>query len=235
MKAVILAGGIGKRMRPYTKTTPKPMLLLGKKPILEHIIKWTTKAGIRDIVLCVSYMHKSIERYFGDGSKLGVNIEYAITDRPMSTAGQLRSASKLVDSTFVCVYGDSIFDHSLRAMIMQHTRTRAAITIATSRHTTQIPYGVIRTTSKGGVTAWDEKPETVSLINAGCYVLEPAVFSLIARNRPVGMDQTVRKAILQKMKVMSYVMRQDFIDVGNVESYKAARARFNAKSRRGRT
>ena len=110
MKAVIIAGGLGVRLRPLTNKKPKPMLLLDKKPLLEHLIKWIKKNGIRDIVLCVSYLHETIEKYFEDGSKFGVNIEYAISKKPLATAGQLKTAQKFIDDTFVCVYGDTIFD-----------------------------------------------------------------------------------------------------------------------------
>tara|TARA_B110000196_G_scaffold128032_1_gene111082 strand:- start:384 stop:722 length:339 start_codon:yes stop_codon:yes gene_type:complete len=91
MKAVILAGGLGTRLRPLTNKKPKPMLPLGKKPLLEHLIKWIRKNGVKDIVLCVSYLHETIEKHFGDGSKFGMNIEYAISKKPLATAGQLKT------------------------------------------------------------------------------------------------------------------------------------------------
>ena len=93
------------------------MLPLGKKPILEYVINWIKKSGIRDTVFCVSYKHKKVQSYFQDGEKFGVNIEYAISKKPLATAGQLKTAEKFVDDTFVCVYGDSIFDFNLKNMI----------------------------------------------------------------------------------------------------------------------
>ncbi len=222
MKAAILAGGLGKRMMPYTKTIPKPMLPFGQSPILEHTIKWVRKSGIREIVLCTSHMHKVIEDYFGDGSKFGVRIEYAVTPKPMSTAGQLRAASHLLETAFVCAYGDSIFGHSLGAMIKAHGRTSAAITIATKKHTEVMPYGEIRAAQNGHVTAWVEKPKVQYMINVGCYVMEPGVLSLIPKNRAVGMDSTVKKAISRKMRVLHYPIRGGFLDVGNIYSYIAA-------------
>ena len=122
MKAVILAGGLGTRLQPYTTFLPKPMLPLGEKPILEHLVDWTRKNGVKSIVLCVSYLRKTIEDYFEDGKKFGVNIEYAISNKPLATAGQLKTADDLIDDTFVCLYGDSIFDFSLRNMIKQHNK-----------------------------------------------------------------------------------------------------------------
>ncbi len=116
MKAVIIAGGLGVRLRPLTNKKPKPMLPLDKKPLLEHLIKWIKKNGIKDIVLCVSYLHETIEKYFEDGSKFGVKIEYAVSKKPLATAGQLKTAQKFIDDTFVCVYGDTIFDFNLKNM-----------------------------------------------------------------------------------------------------------------------
>ena len=229
MKAVILAGGLGERMGSYTATTPKPMLPLAGRPILEHLVEWTRKAGIREIVLCVSHLRESIEGHFGDGSDFGVRIEYAATPRPMATAGQLRAASGLLNSAFVCMYGDSIFGHSLRAMVRQHVRTRPAMTIATHMHTTTVPYGVITTTRAGTVTSWDEKPRIESLINVGCYVIEPAVLALIPPNRALGMDSAVRRAIARGMRVREYRARGAFTDIGDIASYDRAQARLGGQ------
>ncbi|MFB5610434.1 MAG: NDP-sugar synthase, partial [Nitrosopumilaceae archaeon] len=103
MKAVILAGGLGTRLQPYTTFMPKPMLPLGEKPLLEHLIDWNRKNGIKSSVLCVSYLRKTIEDYFEDGKRFGVKIEYAIANRPLATAGQLKTAEKFIDDTFVCM------------------------------------------------------------------------------------------------------------------------------------
>lgn len=232
MKAVILAGGLGSRMMPYTRATPKPMLRLGGRPILEHVIEWVGRAGIRSIVLCTSHLHEKIERHFGDGSRLGAEIEYAVTKRPMSTAGQLRAASDLLDSAFVCAYGDSIFDFSLRAMIRHHARTGSAATVATASHVHELPYGVIRTRGGGRVTSWDEKPKTSSLISVGCYILEPDILSLIPRGRPYGMDAAIRRALSRGMPVTSYAIRGTFLDLGDAEAYRIARAGAGGGRRR---
>ena len=103
MKAVILAGGLGKRLRPLTNNKPKPMMPLGGKPILVHVINWVKKNGIKEIVLCVSYLHKTIEDYFGDGKKFGVKIEYAISSKPLATAGQLKNSSMIHSFVFMAI------------------------------------------------------------------------------------------------------------------------------------
>ena len=183
MKAVILAGGLGTRLQPYTTFLPKPMLPLGEKPILEHLVDWTRKNGIKSVVLCVSYLRKTIEDYFEDGKKFGVNIEYAISNKPLATAGQLKTAEKFIDDTFVCLYGDSIFDFSLRNMIKQHKKKKAFVTMSLNEYKTNLPYGVIETSKNGKVTSWNEKPEIKANINMGCYIMEPKVLNFIPKNK----------------------------------------------------
>ena len=222
MKAVILAGGLGTRLLPLTKKTPKPMLPLGKKPILEHLIEWNKRNGIREIVLCTSYLAKTIKDYFKDGHKFNVNIEYAVADKPLATAGQLKTAQRFIDDTFVCMYGDSIFGFSLRNMLKQHKAKKAFITMGIHEYKTRLNYGVISTGRTGKVTKWEEKPEIKAKINMGCYIMEPGVFDLIPKNRPYGMDQVVRKAIENKKPVNSFITKKGFSDIGNIESYKKA-------------
>ncbi len=222
MKAVILAGGLGTRLQPYTTFLPKPMLPLGEKPILEHIINWTKKSGVKSFVLCVSYLRKTIEDYFGDGEKFGIKIEYAISNKALDTAGQLKTAEKFIDDTFVCMYGDSIFDFSLRNMIKQHAKKKAFVTMSLHEYKTNLPYGVIETSKTGKVLNWIEKPEIKANVNIGCYVMEPKVFSLIPKNKPYGMDDVIKKAMMNKNVVSSFITKKGFTDIGNKESYKKA-------------
>ena len=222
MKAVILAGGLGTRLQPYTTFLPKPMLPLGEKPILEHLVDWIRKNGIKSVVLCVSYLRKTIEDYFEDGKKFGVNIEYAISNKPLATAGQLKTAEKFIDDTFVCLYGDSIFDFSLRNMIKQHKKKKAFVTMSLNEYKTNLPYGVIETSKNGKVTSWNEKPEIKANINMGCYIMEPKVLNFIPKNKPYGMDDVIKKAMDKKKLVSSFLTKKGFIDIGNKTSYKKA-------------
>jgi len=226
VKAVILAGGLGTRLQPYTTFLPKPMLPLGEKPLLEHLIEWNKRNGIKSIVLCVSYLRKTIEDYFEDGKRFGVNIEYAISNRPLATAGQLKTAESLINDSFVCMYGDSIFDFNLKNMIQLHQKKRSFITMSLYEYKTNLPYGVIETSQKGRVTAWKEKPELKANINIGCYVMEPEVFSLIPKNKSYGMDDVVRKAMSKKKLVDSYLTKKGFMDIGDKNSYRKAYQHF---------
>ena len=219
MKAVILAGGLGTRLQPYTNSLPKPMLPLGEKPILEHLIEWIKKNGVKEIVLCVSYLRKKIEDYFGDVKKFGVKIEYAISKKPLATAGQLKTAEKFIDGTFVCLYGDSIYNFSLKNMISDHKRKKSTVTMSLYGYKFNMKYGVIDTTNTGRVTAWIEKPELSAKINMGCYVMEPEVFQLIPKNKQYGMDDVIQKALSKKKKISSVISKKGFIDIGDKETY----------------
>ncbi len=229
MKAVILAGGLGTRLQPYTTFLPKPMLPLGEKPILEHLIDWTRKNGVKSVVLCVSYLRKTIEDYFEDGKRFGVSIEYAVSNRPLATAGQLKTAEKFVDDTFVCMYGDSIFDFNLRNMINQHKKKKSFVTMSLYEYKTNLPYGVIETNKTDKVVAWNEKPEIKANINMGCYVMEPGIMNLIPKNIPYGMDDVIKKAITKKKLVSSIVSKKGFLDIGNKASYKKANQEYLQK------
>ncbi len=221
MKAIILAGGLGTRLQPYTFFIPKPMLPLGNKPLLEHIIEWLRNDdnNIDHIIICVSYLHRTIEDYFEDGSRLGIKIEYARSDRPLATAGQLLTAKKYIDDTFVCVYGDSIYEFSLREMIKEHDKLDAFISMALLSYKTRLKYGFIDINGNNKVTTWNEKPEIKGLINIGCYVMEPEFIDLIPASNAYGMDDAVRKALDMKKLVNGFKIESGFIDIGDKKSY----------------
>ena len=222
MKAVILAGGLGTRLQPYTTFLPKAMLPLGEKPLLEHLMEWIKKNNVDSVVLCVSYLRKIIEDYFEDGSRFGVKIEYAVANRPLATAGQLKTAEDFIDDTFICVYGDSIFDFNLKSMIEYHKRKKSFVTMALYEYKTKLHYGFIETDRNSKVTAWKEKPEISGNINIGCYVMEPRVLKLIPANKPYGMDDVIKSAIGRKNKVSGFLIKKGFIDIGDKTSYRRA-------------
>lgn len=230
MKAVILAGGLGTRLQPYTFFIPKPMLPLGNKPLLEYIIDWLREQGkATEIVLCVSYLHRTIEDYFEDGGRFGVEIEYARSERPLATAGQLKTAEKLLDETFVCVYGDSIYEFALEKMIKSHKDAHATVSMALLSYSTKMKYGFIDVNGQDRVTAWNEKPEISGLINIGCYVMEPDFLKLIPKSGSFGMDDAVRKILEQKKVVKGFKIDSGFIDIGDKKSYLDAYKKYVEK------
>ena len=238
MKAIILAGGLGTRLQPYTFFIPKPMLPLGNKPLLEHIIDWlknsTSKSSkdsrIDHIVLCVSYLHRTIEDYFEDGGRFGVKIEYARADRPLATAGQLKTAEKMLGETFVCVYGDSVYEFALNKMILEHRQANAFLSMALLPYKTNLKYGFIEMNGKGDrVSKWTEKPEVTGLINIGCYIMEPEFLKLITRSAAYGMDDAVRKALEQEKIIRGFKIDSGFIDIGDKKTYLDAYKKYVKK------
>jgi mannose-1-phosphate guanylyltransferase len=223
VKAVILAGGLGTRLQPYTFFIPKPMLPLGNKPLLEYLVEWLNKSKkIDQIVICVSYLHRSIEDYFEDGSRFGIEIKYSRSDRPLATAGQLKTASSYLDDSFVCLYGDSVYEFPLDKMIENHINDKAFISMALTKYKTNLKYGFIEldNSEKKLVSDWKEKPEITGLINIGCYVFEPGFLKMIPNSVSFGMDQAVRSCIKDKRKVKSYIVNEgSFMDIGDKKSY----------------
>jgi len=223
MKAVILAGGLGTRLQPYTFFIPKPMLPLGNKPLLEYLVEWLHDSGkIDQIVLCVSYLHRTIEDYFEDGSRFGIEIKYARSERPLATAGQLKTASGYLDETFVCLYGDSIYEFPLNTMIDNHLNSDTFISMALANYKTKLKYGFIDVSSSEDklVTEWREKPEVSGLINIGCYVFEPDFLNSIPNSTSFGMDDAVRESINNNKKVKAFIVENEgFIDIGDKKSY----------------
>lgn len=209
------------------------MLPLGNKPLLEYLVEWLSNSGkINQIILCVSYLHRTIEDYFEDGSRFGIEIKYARSERPLATAGQLKTASNLLDDTFVCLYGDSIYEFPLCRMIENHLESRSDISMALAMYKTKLKYGFIdvNANENGRITNWREKPEISGLINIGCYVFEPEFLKLIPESSSYGMDDAVRESINQNKKVSAFIVEEGgFIDIGDKKSYLEAHKTFVKK------
>lgn len=229
-KAVILAGGMGTRLRPYTYFLPKPMLPLGDRPLLEHLILWLKQNGVNDFVLSVSYLYKMIEAYFDRGKEWGVRISYVRSRKPLGISGQLLNAKPLIKSTFYMLYGDSVFDFDLKQMLKRHQESESVLTMGLMKYSQKLQYGIIERDDKGYVTAWSEKPEVGGLINVGCYVVEPRIFDYIPDGKMYGFDSVVRDMIKAGEKVSSYYIEgRDFLDIGDEKSYRRADELFLEK------
>ncbi len=222
LKAVILAGGLGTRLRPYTLLLPKPMLPVGPKPILEHIIEWLRGNKITDIVISTGYLGRMIEEYFRNGSELGMTIEYARSNRPMGIAGQLRAAEEKVGEMFLCLYGDAILDFRLDKLINFHVRKRALATMTLMKYETKLKYGMIDVNKKGRVASWREKPVIEGDINVGCYVMQKGFFKYIPENKVYGMKEAFEDALRKKETICALRVRGTFLDIGDKRSYREA-------------
>ncbi|MCS7116854.1 MAG: nucleotidyltransferase family protein [Nitrososphaerota archaeon] len=226
LKAVILAGGLGTRLRPYTFFLPKPMLPLGHKPVLEHIIDWLRDNGIYDIIISVEYLKMFIEGYFEDGHEWGVRISYAHAKRPLGTAGQLKVAEKYIDGTFICIYGDTILNFDLKDALNFHKDKGALATMILKPYKISLKYGFIEIDDDGAIKRWREKPKVSGLINTGCYIMEPRFLQYIPTDVMYGMDRAFKNALRAKERIFGYITKGEFIDIGDKKTYLEAYEKY---------
>jgi mannose-1-phosphate guanylyltransferase len=228
-QAVILAGGLGTRLRPYTLFKPKPLLPVGDRPILDYIIGWLKANGVTDVLISTGYLGTMIENHLGDGSLLGVNIEYAVADEPLGIGGQLRNASSKLSSRFVCLYGDAILDFDLKKLIAFHQGKKdALLTMALMKEKIQTKYGVIELRSGGRVTQWNEKPIIENDINVGCYIMERRYLDYIPRGKVAGMKEAFDAAMKAGEAIYGLKMGGRFWDIGDKQAYAEADTHFKA-------
>ena len=219
---MILAGGLGTRLRPYTFLLPKPMLPVGPKPIMEHLLEWLKKWGITDIVVSTGYLGKMLQEYFGDGKEWDVMITYATSPHPLGTAGQLKAAEAKVDGRFVCLYGDQLLDFDLGKAIAFHEAKRAAATMVLMKYETELKYGFMETDKEGRLTEWKEKPTITGYINVGCYLMEKSFLRFIRGGQVYEMNEAFKEAKAKGARLYAVKMDGTFLDIGDRKSYRDA-------------
>jgi len=220
MKAVILAGGAGTRLRPLTYVVPKCLLPVGGMPLLEWTIKHLNSHGITEFVVCVAYLKRQIISTIGDGSRLGVSIEYAEADSPMGTAGQLKTAEPFVDDTFLAMNGDIVTSLNVRNMIQAHKERGGTATIALKKFDVKVPYGHITTGEDSTIRKFEEKPTLSLTANAGIYVLEKSVFGLIPAGRTFSLETEVFPTLIERgERLNSYFEEAYWNDVGTMVDF----------------
>ena len=224
MKAVIMAGGEGTRLRPLTSNAPKPMLPLVNRPMMEHIIDLLKAHGIEEIVVTVAFMPNAIRNHFGDGAEFGVKISYASEEHPLGTAGPVRNAMSELTETFLVISGDVLTDIDLSALIQSHIDRQALATIGLVRVEDPLEYGIVISNEDGSIERFLEKPTWGQVfsdtINSGIYVLEPEIFDWIAADVPVDFSSDVFPALLEQGKaVFGSVGEGYWEDVGTLAAY----------------
>jgi mannose-1-phosphate guanylyltransferase / phosphomannomutase len=224
VKAVIMAGGEGTRLRPQTSNMPKPMLPLVGRPMMEHIVSLLRRHGITDIVVTVAFLPNAIRSYFGDGSELGVRMAYATEESPLGTAGSVRNAREQLTERFLVISGDVLTDIDLTSVIAFHEKNNALATIALCSVENPLEFGIVITREDGSIERFLEKPGWGQVfsdtINTGIYVLEPEIFDLIAAGRSVDFSGEVFPAALEAGAPMyGYVAAGYWEDVGTTAAY----------------
>lgn len=218
---VIMAGGQGTRLRPHTEHRPKPLLPVGGKPMLEHIIERARAEGFQRFVLAIHYLGHMIEDYFGDGGPWQVEIDYLREEAPLGTAGAIGLLSPRPEAPFLVSNGDVLTDIRYGELLDFHTRHGAAATMAVRLHEWQHPFGVVRTEGVDMV-GFEEKPVTRSHINAGIYVLEPTALDVLNAGEPCDMPSLFRRLQERAARTIVYPMHEPWLDIGRVEDLKKA-------------
>ena len=226
MKAIILAGGKGTRLGPLTYAVPKPLLPIGRKPILEIIIEQLRKSGFVDIILTVQYKAELIEAYFRDGSSFVVNVTYIREKGPSGTAGPLKLAEHLLTEPFVAMNGDLLTKLDFGAMYQAHLEKSAELTVGTVNYATKLPYGII-SMHDGKIVKIEEKPELNFCANAGIYVISPSALDVIPVGEFFDMPDLIQKLIDQGRKVETYPIKEYWRDIGIMKDYEEANAEIS--------
>jgi mannose-1-phosphate guanylyltransferase/phosphomannomutase len=227
MKAVVMAGGEGTRLRPLTSNQPKPMVPIVGKPCMEHIIELLREHGFDDIIVTVAFLPQAIRSYFGVGESLGVNIEYSVEESPLGTAGSVRLASDKLDDTFLVISGDALCDFDLTRLVKFHHKRGAAVTIGLKSVENPLEFGIVVTDEEGRIERFLEKPSWGQVfsdtINTGVYVLEPAVLEHVPEDRPFDFSKELFPLLLEMGRPL-YGLPMDgyWQDIGNLDQYRQA-------------
>lgn len=210
---VVMAGGKGTRLLPKTKDTPKPMLKIAGKPVLEHIILGARNEGFRNFVISVNYLSEIIKEYFGDGSSFGVHIEYLQENHPLGTAGSLSLLEPLPSDPIMVTNGDVLTDVRYGNILDFHQLHGAFATMAVQIHEWQNPYGVVQTDGLN-VIGYEEKPITRTSINAGVYVINPQALLFLQKDSPLSMPTFFEFMRSQGHKILAYPIHEKWSDIG---------------------
>jgi dTDP-glucose pyrophosphorylase len=221
---VIMAGGMGKRLRPHTENCPKPLLAVAGKPMLEHIIERAKLEGFSHFVLAIHYLGHMIEDYFGHGERLGVRIDYLREQSPLGTAGALGLLNPRPETPFVVTNGDVITDIRYGELLDFHIRYNAIATMAVRVHEWQHPFGVVQTQGVD-IVGFEEKPVARSHINAGVYALEPDALSSLAADAHCDMPILFERLQAKAKRTVAYPMHEPWLDVGRPDDLRLANGR----------
>ena len=227
MKAVVMAGGEGTRLRPLTSNQPKPMVPVVGKPCMEHILELLREHGMSEVIVTVAFLPQAIRSYFGQGESLGMQIGYSVEESPLGTAGSVRLAARQLDETFLVISGDALCDVDLSKLVAFHKEKGAAVTIGLKSVDNPLEFGIVVTDEDGRIERFLEKPSWGQVfsdtINTGIYVLEPEVLKHVPTDRPYDFSKELFPYLLEMGRPMyGYVMDGYWQDIGNLDQFRTA-------------
>ena len=229
MKAIVMAGGKGARLLPYTALLPKPLMPIGDMPILELLLRQLKHHGVTEVILAVNHLAHLISSFFGNGEKLGMRITYSVEDRPLGTAGAIATNLDALSEHFIVSNGDLLTTLNFRAMVNAHLEADASATLAAHRRTAQMEFGALTVEADDTITEVREKPTLHFNAGMGMYVLSrEAVRPFFGRDEYLDMPDLVRKLIQRGDRVRAYMEDCTWIDIGRPEDYGTAQEQFVA-------
>lgn len=221
MKAVILAGGLGSRLKPFTEVIPKPLLPIGEKSVLEIQIGRLKQCGFNEIFLATNYKSEYIENYFGDGSRYGVKLCFSKEIKPLGTAGPLLLLKNKLIEPFIVMNGDILSLIDFADLYNTALAQEALLTISVKKEITPFAFGNIFFEGDK-VTGIQEKPDIVMYVLAGIYVMKPEIFKLFPENEYFGMDMLIKKMLARNIPVTKYDLNEYWLDIGRINDYEEA-------------
>ena len=224
-RVILMVGGLGTRLRPLTQDTPKPMLKVGNKPILQTIVEKFAEYGFVNITMCVNFNASIIRDYFGDGKEFGVNIDYVLEQKRMGTAGALSLLKERPSEPFFVMNGDLLTNVNFEHIFNYHTLHKATATRCVREYDYEVPYGVVKM-NDNKITAIAEKPVQKFFVSAGIYMLSPEILNLIPQDEFYDMPTLFEKAIAQNKNVISFPIHEYWIDIGRLEEYQKANEEY---------
>ena len=227
MKGMILAGGIGTRLRPLTNKIPKPMVIIGGKPLLEYHVELFRRYGITDIAINIHHLPHKIKEHFGTGENFGVKIKYLYEDELSGTAGAVKKLQDFFEDTFVVFYGDNLTNINLAQLVEYHEVCRGKVTVALYEEPNPSSKGIVELDENNRIIKFVEKPKpseiTTNTANAGIYVLEPEVLQYIHENCLYDFGKDLFPKLLgKKVPMYGYKMQEYLLDIGTLETYQKA-------------
>ena len=228
MKAVILAGGKGTRLAPYTKILPKPLMPIGDMPILEVLLRQLKTAGIEEVILTVGHLAELLRAFFDDGSRFGIKIHYSLEEQPLGTAGPLSLVADQLRETFLVANGDVLTTLDLCELTAYHRRSGAIATIASQARQVRVDLGVLQIDETDTLTGYTEKPVYDFFVSMGIYVFEPRVLEYIPLNQPLDFPDLVLSMIEAGERVSSYRFNGYWQDLGREDDYEQAVQEFDS-------
>ena len=225
MKAIILAGGKGTRLAPYTAVLPKPLMPIGDVPILEVVVRQLKRAGFTDITMAVGHLAELLMAYFSDGNKFGVTISYSREEKPLGTAGPLKLIPELTEP-FLVMNGDLLTTLNYRELWKHHARNKAIATVATYQRDAKIELGVIETDAQGWVRGYIEKPTYHYTVSTGIYVFNPGVLDYIPTQKQFDLPDLILELLAKGHQIATHPFDGYWLDIGRHDDYEQAVVEF---------